>query len=45
MTKSENMIQNGVTLAIAIMFGVAIYIAVNKQLGNETRSSACGCGA
>ena len=45
MTKSENMIQNGVSLAIAMMFGVAIYFAVNKQFSKESQASACGCGA
>jgi hypothetical protein len=44
MTKTEKNTQNLVSGAIAVMFGVAIYMIVMKQfVDKESTSSACGC--
>jgi len=45
MKTTENRIQNLVSGALAVMFGVAIYFIVVKQTEKmQGKSSACGCG-
>ena len=41
-SKSSTSIQNILLSALAVTFGYAIFVAINKSLETEATSSACG---